>query len=512
MFHKILAAIRPWIGTVVVGGCTIVALITWGRWYPRVENYAQDLIESRRPSKDADEENSDEKDSAEDSEHVDLTPEAIAELGLNGDGSVRVQRSDFVRTVSIPAIVVERTAQARVAVAAPLTCVVTGIHAVEGETVDSGHKVFTLQLTHEDLVAAQAEYLKLLGQLDVEQQEIDRLTTLSERGSIAGRTLIERQYEKLKLQAAAQASREALLLHGLTDEHVREIERQRRLKRQLVLTVPTFHSDGSIHSHMEEAHSGAAPVGQPVSHRNVTRLEPSEHQQTGAGKESHRHTADDHAVEGTFVVEQINVHVGQFVQAGTNLCELADFRQLYIEGRAFEQDLPLIERAIANDWSVTAVPGDDVRLFEPHPDLPIVYVSNRIDEDSRALHFYVALENELLRNTAGRDGRQRQVWRFRPGQRMRLRIPVETWSDRFVLPVDAVARDGLDSYVFARHGDHFDRISVAVEHRDQLFVVLSPESKLKPGTRIAYRSAQQLLMALQRSKSSGADAHHGHTH
>ena len=82
-----------------------------------------------------------------------------------------------------------------------MTGVVGTVHVVQGEAVEPGTLLFTVRLTHEDLVQAQAAFLKTLGELDVEDREIIRLTKLDRTGVIAGKTLLARKYSKQKLEA-----------------------------------------------------------------------------------------------------------------------------------------------------------------------------------------------------------------------------------------------------------------------------------------------------------------------
>jgi multidrug efflux pump subunit AcrA (membrane-fusion protein) len=103
-------------------------------------------------------------------------------------------------------------------------------------------------------------------------------------------------------------------------------------------------------------------------------------------------------------------------------------------------------------------------------------------------------------------------WRFKPGQRTQLRVPVEEWTERIVLPAEAVAQDGAETYVFQQNGDHFDRRPVQVEYRDLTAVVIARDGSLFPGERVALSGAQQMLMALKNKSGGGIDPHAGHTH
>ena len=68
---------------------------------------------------------------------------------------------------------------------------------------------------------------------------------------------------------------------------------------------------------------------------------------------------------------------------------------------------------------------------------------------------------------------------------MQLRVPVEQWKNRIVLPVDAIAQEGAETFVFLENGDHFDRRPVHVEHRDQLWAVIANDGSLFPGDTVA---------------------------
>lgn len=95
---------------------------------------------------------------------------------------------------------------------------------------------------------------------------------------------------------------------------------------------------------------------------------------------------------------------------------------------------------------------------------------------------------------------------------MRLCVPVETWTDQIVLPVEAIADDGVETYVFVQNGDHFDRQAVHVRYRDQQYAVIANDGSLFPGDTVALNSAHQLQMALKNKAGGGVDPHAGHSH
>ncbi len=424
------------------------------------------------------------EDSTGPADSIVLSRQARRNIGL---ALGEVQWSDFSRRITVPGIVVERPGRTRFAVSAPLTGVVTGVHVVRGEAVLSGRRLFTLRLTHEDLVQAQTQFLQTLGQLDVEQREIARLEKVSS-GAVAGRVMLERQYERDKLQAEQRAQREALRLHGLSEEQVAWIERQRKLLREVEVHAPLLHEDDSLHDDAEGhlAHAAAEAVS------------------ANTGEET------PHARTQRFVVETLEVRTGEAVEAGQALAVLADYRELYIEGRAFAQDADELLRAAENSRLVEAIAEgarDPVR-----EGLDIVYVANQIDPQSRALHFYVALPNEIVRDVERPQGRHFLTWRYKIGQRMQIRVPIEVWEQAIVLPIDAVAQEGPEFYVFVQNGDHFQRRPVHVRFRDQENAVVANDGSLFPGETVALTAAHQLLTALKNQAGGAVDPHAGHNH
>jgi hypothetical protein len=95
---------------------------------------------------------------------------------------------------------------------------------------------------------------------------------------------------------------------------------------------------------------------------------------------------------------------------------------------------------------------------------------------------------------------------------VQLRVPIEEWPDRMVVPVGAVAKDGVENFVFIIDQDHFYQQAVEVEFRDPRFVVLASDGSIHPGDIIALNSAQQLQFALKNQSGKNTDRHAGHVH
>jgi membrane fusion protein, heavy metal efflux system len=423
---------------------------------------------------------------------LELSAEAQANLGLTDEFLVPLEESTFVRTVTVPAMVVERPGRTLLPVSTCLTGHITQIHAVTGEAVTPGQLLFQLRLTHEELVNSQKEFLKSVGDLEVELKELARIESASQSGALPGKMLLERQYAVAKLKASLTSQREALRLHGLSVSQVDRIEQERRLLTELRIYAPL--RDGHVHDG-ELQLSGGSQV-RPVIYTTAI-----------AGEQPFDPPAD----ELVLVMKSLKVHVGDTVSTGDQLCVLADYSELYLEGQAFETDAAAIADAKAKNWRATAVferAGSEQRLT----DLEIAFLASEIDPAARTLPFFVTLKNELLDDSKKESERRFVTWRFRPGQRMQLQVPVEKWKDQLVLPVAAVVKEGPDSFVFEQNGEQFDRIAVHERYRDRNSVVVASDGTLFPGDVVALKGAHQMQLAIKNKAGGGVDPHAGHSH
>ena len=393
---------------------------------------------------------------------VTLSRAAQANVGLQ---LAKVELSPYERTITVPAMVIERPGRSTVQVAAPLTGVVTRIWPLQGETVTPGQPLFDVRLTHEEVVEGQAQYLRTAEELDVVQREITRLEKVTADGAIAGKTLLERQYEQQKLQGVFRAQRQGLLLHGLSNSQVDEIVAKRALVSQMTVFVPEKTGD--------------------QSKTDAPRL---------------------------LQIEELRVTEGQNVKAGDPLCILADHAVLYVQGKAFEQDAAALNQAANNDWRVKAVVDANGKEPQTVLDLQIVYLANRIEPESRAFLFYVELPNQVVRNRERPDGHRFSSWQFKPGQRVDLQVPVEQWADRIVLPISALVQDGPEAYVFEQNDGHFDRRAVCVEYRDQFSAVVANDGTLTPGKMVILSGSYQVHLAMKNKAGGAPDPHAGHNH
>ena len=476
-----LRTAAKWLVLIVfLAGAAGVVVLARGSWLPAAErliaHYAP--TSSGRPEDPAEQEQAehaeddhDDQDHAADAgrEPYDHQHDEAAALRLSKQAEANIRRErvelrPFARTISVPATVVERPGRSKVQITAPFTGLVTGIHRVEGEAITPGMPLFDLQLTHEELVEAQAEFLRIAEELEVVRREVARVAGVVSRGALAGKSLLQRQYEQQKLEAALHAQRQRLLLHRLTPQQVDGILKNRKLLQDLTVFAPSSAENGN---------------------GNGGRL---------------------------MQVQELKVERGQHVAVGAPLCTLADHARLHVRGAAFEQDIPRLVAAVRHGWTVTAVFQSPENGRKMVGGLKILYLANEVEMQSRAFYFYVTLPNEVARDTRTGAGQRFIDWKFKPGQRLRLLVPVEPATERIVLPVESVVRDGAEAYVFEYNRDHFDRRIVQVEYRDQDRVVIANDGSLKPGVEVAVAGAYQIHLATKNKGGQAIDAHAGHQH
>ncbi|MCA9230692.1 MAG: efflux RND transporter periplasmic adaptor subunit [Planctomycetales bacterium] len=391
----------------------------------------------------------------------------LSENGLKNIGfqPFTIQPAAFEKKLTLPAIVVERPGRSQIHITAPLTGVVTEIYSVTGEAVLPDQPLFEMRLTHEELVTAQRDFLRTAESLDVVNREIARLNSLGE-GVVAGRRILEQEYEKQKLEASLHAETEAMLLHGISSEQVAEILETRRLLGAIVVRAPR-----------------------------------------------HKYEEGCCSVQHLLQIQRLEVARGEQVEAGQELAVLGDHCELHLEGLAFEDDAQEIRLAAqlgkvisASPLARGSSPGATVTGLE------VLYVADQIDTESRAFRFYVRLPNEVAYERDNDVGKQFIEWRFKPGQRMQLDVPIETWEDQLVLPTTAVVDEGAEMHVYRQDGSHFDQVSVHVVHRDATSVVIKNDGTLIPGDVIAGNGAYQMHLALKNQAGGGIDPHAGHNH
>ena len=379
----------------------------------------------------------------------------------------------YWKTIVVPGMVVDRPGRSDRNVVAPVTGVVQRIESLPGDTVRPGDVLFTLRLLSESLHLTQTDLFKASEDLKLAEAQRRRLTS---SGSVVPEVrIIEVDSQIARLEVAVRAYRQELLTRGLTSDQIAGIA-EGKFVNELSIVVAS-------HPQTKPASPLALAAKSPV---------PSP------------------AAEQLFELQELKVELGQQVLAGQTLCLLANHQSLVIEGRAFRDETPLLERAVRENWPV------EVDFQEPTgSDWPpigqvfhIEQLANTIDPANRTFAFLLPLENQL--RTIERNGKTQRLWRFRPGQRLRLHVPVEKLENVFVLPIEAVALDGPEAFIFNQNVNTFIRKPIRVLLRDRQRVVVANDGALLPGSFVLQSAAAQLNRMLKSQSSDVPKGFHVH--
>ncbi|HBE67891.1 MAG TPA: hypothetical protein DDW52_07055 [Planctomycetaceae bacterium] len=444
----------------------------------------------------------DDHDHEEEGDHVALTKQAYQNLELRMGN---ITRGEYWRSLLVPGRVVEIPGQSNLSIAATVTGIVEDVNVLPGQTLETQSALFTIRITDEALIDSQSKLLELLTRQEVATQEIRRLQPLIDSGAVSGTKARDLQYELRQLEAQEAYLLQELASRGMPDVAINKLLQSRKLTKLASVYTPDFE----------------------------------------------RSSKTDTASKGNaygYSVETLTVHPGKSVRRGDALCTVAYHARLYVEGTAFQDDLAVLDRIMDQGWKVTVQTHenthepDQQHQHQSELSLDLLRIDNHVDEETQTVRFFFELPNQV-RHTRGSDGRKFEQWRFRPGQRLHLRLPAERWSDQLTLPADAVVVDGPNTFVFVEHhhddgedhgdasesagalaGEHHDDeeehevfmelepVPVHVLYRDDQTVVIEDDGQLQMGDEIALNSANKLYLAMKMQAGGGGGHHHHHDH
>lgn len=429
-----------------------------------------------------------------------LTLETQQSLGLN---PAKIKLQSHWKYIQVPGMIVDQPGRSDRSVVTLVSGVVRSIYHVPGETAHPGDRLFTLTVSSESLHETQKEYLKAAQDIKLAESERQRLTGVAAEGK-----LIEIGNQIIRSEAVVKAARHELLTRGVALDDVDRVA-SGKFVTEIHIAVPKRSDDQK----------------KPDFSTDATRIPPPE--------------------PPSFEIQELKVELGQQVQAGQTLCLLANHRMLAVEGRAFADETPLVERAAKQGWPIDVDFGDRrevdretilaltgligqgsasrsgslnaVALFDlgqavgsipPPQHFVIRHLANTMDPASRTFAFFLPLNNQS--HVVERDGESQLLWRYRPGQRIRLQIPVEKLEAVFVLPAESLARDGPEAFVFTQSANTFIKTPVRVLFQDQRQVVLANEGALIEGMFVAQGAAAQLNRMVKSQANSVPVGYHVH--
>jgi len=405
--------LSPVLTVLAVGGVAFAAYATRERWLPHVFPMKPGAKTDGHDAKAEGHDDHAGHDHGPRGDRVKLSTQAQANLGLDKDGAVdSLTPTEYWRRVPVPGVVVDRPGESDRGVTSKVAGIVTEIKARPGDTVKAGDPLFTLQLVSEFLQGVQTDLAKAARELEFAIVKRDRVASLVKAGTQSGAVLIEEENQVKRVVTQIQAYRRQLQVFGMTQEQVDRAE-----KGEVVTAVTVF-----------------APAGPTTGWLPFP-------------------SSDDDLL---YEVQELSVQRGAQVQAGQTLCLLANHQRLFVEGQAFASETKPLAAAAAKSLPIRVeFPGEAPGDWPEVPPLVIHHMGSP-PAAGATFPFYLPLENQYQQFTQG--GKDRFAWRFRPGQRVRLRLPVEkivtlgpdgkTELLPFVLPAGAVVREGAEAFVF----------------------------------------------------------------
>ena len=409
-----------------------------------------------------------------------LTEQAQKNLRLTTQA---LKAQNFWKTITVPGMIVDRPGHTDRGVVAPLTGVVKTIHHFPGDTVKPGEPLFTLRILSETLHTTQTELFKAVKDIALAQSQKKRLASAGE--ALPESRLIEVENQITRLETVVKAHRQELLNRGLTEEQIAAVS-EGKFVAEVIVRVPP----------------------RPLDHKPL--VSPSTMPPAGSSRAASADQSSASELEQAFELQDLKVELGYQVQAGHTLCTLANHQMLAIEGKAFREETPLLERAVREHWAVDIDFQEEVTSAWSTLEQKffIRQLSNTIDPVTRTFSFLIPFENQS--RVVEREGKTIVLWRFRPGHQVRLNLRVEELKDVFVLPPDAVVREGGEAYVFRQNGDMYDRKPVHVVYQDRRHVVIANDGSIPPGIFVAQTAAAQLNRMIKAQSNSLPKGFHIH--
>ena len=456
---------------VLLGGAIYVLALT-----------VQPTVFERFLSHSTEEDDHDHTDSALQEQVVEIafSPTAAKNIGLDDSAITTVEVIDYYKSLSFPAVVVERPGFSTIIIPSLVSGVITKIYHETGVAVEPGEPLFDILLNQQELVKTQTEFLSLLQKRKINTAEQERLSGLDPQ--IVPKQRRELEYEKIQIDSEIEIQRNVLLLQGLNKLDIMEsLEKNGTIIRTMTVYVPPFENEENIAS---AAH---------------------------ASEEEH-----------IFTIDELFIAAGTNIAVGDSLCRLTDYCKLAIRGKVFAVNEKMLAQALVSKSRVTAM-FEGNGGHETVEGLFLRSIDNKIDLASGTLFCYVDLKNDFTNYAVDDESNPRRYiqWHFKPGLRCELNVEYEPLPDCIVLPVDAVAKDLQEMCVFEWVGNEEDKKiwrkkPVHVIYQTKDVVVIANDGSVFPGTMVATKGASFLLAALdaanQQSAGGGGIQHGDHVH
>lgn len=456
--NRLKSRLKACIGPSIIVG--VLALL----WFFRAELFTGKQASDTQTGKKTSE-------STEKQTVLEISEQARKNLGLVAK---QAKAQEFWRSVLIPGEIADRPGVSDRGVTSPVVGIVSAIHAFPGDTIRPGESMFTLRLFSEYLQNTQSELFKATQEIQLIQQEINRLSEATRSGAVPESRLIESRQQLKRQTTLIRSYEQDLLTRGLNPEQVEQVASGTFVSTIEVAAPPAIPQQAWLSPKATNSIRQVSTVSEPSSEIGIA-----------------------------FEVQELSVELGQQVQAGQVLAQLSNHQSLYVVGHAFKREAQYLEQAAQQGRvvSIEFAEEGDQRWPDLQQSFTIRHLSNSIDSASRTFDFFVPLVNQF--QAFDKANETFLVWRFRPGQRARIHVPVEKFENVFVLPSEAVVREGPEAYVFRQNGDLFKQLPVHVLYEDRRSVVIANDGKIAAGSYVAQNSAASLNRVLKAQTASG---------
>lgn len=509
-------------------------------------------------------------DHAEAGDAAPAAPSAFDQRTLDNIGVkvVPARKRTFVAFRPVQAVVVDRPQNVQ-PVVAPFGGIITAVHTRAGGTVIGDGAIVTIarepiarpkpELTadlvtpiSEDVHEAASNLRTALGTLAIVDRNLARVREAASGNGDEGlpvfrRSLLEYENERARTLVEVEGARRELERHGLGADEIQTVADGGDVPSSPKLWEHALRQNG-LWSEVADAVRAAVPAAD----RNLPWCVAAIGELSAAGlatKELAAALVEDDALSTRFAevaglllqgtpldtvrllgeqgalepvfdlnapdwltdwdVLDVSARVGLRVEAGASIARLHDAREMWLRLEPVGEEIGYVVRALSEGEAVEAVPqvaGSGPTLG----DLRLSRVDTIGSPNERGGGAFVHVTNERVCPTGAIDD-SACSWSLRAGLRYFVRIPVDRWENRFVLPATAIARRGAERVVFLRDGEMFRPQVVRVEYEDDQIVVLADDGSIFDDEPVVTEGAFALGLALLGSDAP-VDPHAGHNH
>jgi len=186
-------------------------------------------------------------------------------------------------------------------------------------------------------------------------------------------------------------------------------------------------------------------------------------------------------------VQAVNIKIGQFVQAQTEMFLIINTEHVHVDLMVFEKDVSKVEKGQKVFFSIESLPGTELEA-------EIISVSKNFEQDPKAVHVHAEIIN--------------RPDNLIPGMYVSGRIAVDNQKTK-ALPESAIVRDGKKFYAFTaeEEGDawSFKPVEIVTGTEQGGWVEIKLLQDLPKNTRFTYNNAYYLMAEMQKGEG-------GHSH